>query len=46
MLQGAVMMVFPEYGLMPLGRSRAEVNSFAEVIPDPDATNYNPCTDG
>ena len=45
LLQGAVIIVFPEYGLMSTRLSRRRASVFMEPVPDPNTVSWNPCTD-
>jgi len=45
-VQGCAIIVFPEYGLVPLGmKSRSEAVVFMEQVPDPHAGVWIPCRD-
>jgi pantetheine hydrolase len=39
------MIVYPEYGLMPLGMTRERAHLFMEPIPDPRSVSWNPCSE-
>jgi pantetheine hydrolase len=43
--QGVVVMVFSEYGLMPLSLPRQKAYNFTEPVADPHSTRHIPCND-
>ncbi|XP_077979671.1 pantetheinase-like [Glandiceps talaboti] len=44
-IEGAKIIVFPEYGVTGLGLSRDQIVPFSEAVPSPDTNHYiNPCS--
>ena len=45
-MQGADIIIFPEYGAFGIGfETRNSIYPFLEEIPNPDNFNWNPCLD-